>query len=94
MLNENTGVYTGVNGTEYKSIGCVNYGNNNFYEVMVTETFKKELKTRTHIDSDQILFFSHDEGYESNGENIGEFFSHLDAHHLIDVVEQLNDLFK
>lgn len=101
MFNEETCILTATNGKEYRSIGCVDYGNNNFFEVMVTEEFRTKKNTFQPvfggyeiIPSENIMFCSHDDGLDSDGISIGEFFSNLDAHHLVDVVGQLQELFK
>jgi hypothetical protein len=61
------------------SIGCIDYGNNNFYEVM-------------RLDDGTLLFGSHNDPgvYDS----IAQFFSEIPEEHLVEVVMDLADLLK
>ena len=90
-----------VDGLDYKSIGCVDYGNDNFFEVMVTDEFKTKKNTFQPvfggyeiIPSNHIMFSPHGEDLNNVGLSIGEFFGKLQAHDLIDVVNQLQAIFK
>ena len=71
--------------TLFNSIGCVDFGNNNFYEVMKSG------------ETGELRFIHHDDFDEkdgSEGSTIGEFFNELEPHHVKDVLEQLNELTK
>ena len=61
---------------EYESIGCVDFGNNNFYEVMRND--------------DDMLFSPHEEPSEML--SVSEFFEEVPYYHFNIVIEQLNGL--
>jgi len=61
-----------------ESIGCIDYGNNNFWEV------------HKH-DSGAITFESHEDGEILSAP---DFFAQLDSDHVNDVQQQLTDLFE
>ena len=74
----------------YKSIGCVDYGNNNFFEVMKSDS------GGFHFGSHDVMdMVENDDGsWSVTGQPIGmrEFLSEVPDYHLEDVIAQLGSL--
>lgn len=76
---------------KYKSIGCVDYGNNNFFEVMKSESGSYHFGS--HDDMDMIE--NSDGSWSMNGYppmGMREFLNEVPDHHLETIVEQLGYL--
>lgn len=97
-LDESTGNYITDDGKVWKSIGCVDFGNNNFFEVMVPEQAPQDIYTvfaGNTIHQFPVYLMSHDDGLGSLGLNLAEFMDMMVKdwpHHLTEVVIQLGHL--
>ena len=98
QLDPNSGIFITDDGKRWQSIGCIDFGNNNFYEVMVPE--KPEAPVYSVFAGNTIYQFPiylmcHDDGIDSLGQTLPEFLAQIlqgMEHHLPEIIIQLGSL--
>jgi hypothetical protein len=91
-LDENSGIYITDDGKRWMSVGSVDFGNNNFYEIMVLETKPSGLDEPFRHYQYPVFMACHDDGLDTLGQPLPEFFKYIlegDEHHLPEILIQL-----
>lgn len=90
------GIFTSADGKEWMSLGSIDFGNNNFYEVMVLKNRPTEFDEPFRPHQFPVYLCGHEEAMETLGIPLPEFFAdlynHEEAHHFPTVVAQLGVL--
>jgi hypothetical protein len=99
-LDVTTGIFTADDKTEYHSIGCIDYGNNNFFEVMVLVKPDPDIYSPfagNIIHQFPVYLFSHEETDQTVlGNSLKDFMADVmsdwQSDHLTQIIIQLGVL--
>lgn len=98
-LNESDCLYYTDDGKKWRSTGCIDFGNNNFFEVMVPEV--KPVHTPTDFAGDvmydfPVFMMSHEDGGEILGTPLTDFMTSValdwGSDHLNEIIIQLGSV--
>src|SRR5687768_4733907 len=88
-----TGEYTTSDGKTWVSFGCVEFGNNNFYEIMVLKEKPTEFDESFRTNQFPVFMADHDNEMDSLGIPLPDFIAYINGdgteHHLPTVLQEL-----